>query len=105
MSITDVAFVIESFGTDCETPSLDTSLRANKLTPRETEVVRAIAKGFSSREIAAQLNISKSMVDCHRARIGRKIGVQGTAKVVLYAFSAGLVDAHGENKSSGASHS
>ena len=67
-------------------------MNAVPLTVRETAVLRAIAQGLLSREIAAQLNISKKTVDRHRERISRKLGVHGTARIVMYAFSTGLVE-------------
>ena len=46
------------------------------LSPRETEVLRLIALGHTSAEIAAKLHLSRRTVETHRARIHRKLGLE-----------------------------
>jgi DNA-binding NarL/FixJ family response regulator len=63
------------------------------LTPRESEVVKLIAEGFSSREIAAELTISEKTVDRHRANVLEKLGMHDRVELTRYAIRRGLVEA------------
>lgn len=63
----------------------------NKLTVREIEVLRLIAHGFTSVEIARQLHLSPRTVETHRARIHRKLGMATRAELVAYALRRGLL--------------
>lgn len=60
------------------------------LTPREREVVTRIAAGRTTREIAAELEISVKTVETHRQRIMEKLGCRKSADIVRYAVRAGL---------------
>jgi len=62
------------------------------LSPREVEVVRLIALGSTSKEIATKLFISPATVETHRTNLMSKLGVRNVAGLVLYAFQYGLVD-------------
>jgi two-component system response regulator NreC len=66
-------------------------LDSDGLTPRETEVVRLIALGHTSVEIAAKLHLSRRTVETHRARIYRKLGVGTRAELVRYALRRHLI--------------
>lgn len=59
---------------------------ADKLTPREREVLRLIALGHTSVEIARKLGLSPRTIETHRARIHRKLGLQTRAELVHYAL-------------------
>ncbi len=61
------------------------------LTPREIEVLRLVALGYSNQEIADSLVISVKTVDNHKSRIKEKLGLDSRAKLVRYAMEAGLV--------------
>jgi DNA-binding NarL/FixJ family response regulator len=61
------------------------------LTPRELQVVKLIAEGHTSDEIASQLVISRKTVDHHRARILDKLGMRNGAELTRYAIRRGLV--------------
>ncbi len=61
------------------------------LSPREEEVLRLIALGKTSKEIASQLFISVATVDTHRTNLMGKLGVRNVAGLVLYAFQYGLI--------------
>ncbi len=63
------------------------------LSPREEEVLRLIALGSTSKEIATQLFISVATVETHRANLMSKLSVRNVAGLVLYAFQHGLVEA------------
>ena len=62
------------------------------LTPREEEIVKLIAEGHSSREIANTLFISAKTVDRHRANILQKLGMRDRLELTKYAIRAGLVE-------------
>jgi DNA-binding NarL/FixJ family response regulator len=62
------------------------------LTPREEEVVKLIAEGYSTREIANTLGISAKTVDRHRANILQKLGLRDRLALTRYAIRAGLIE-------------
>jgi two-component system, NarL family, response regulator NreC len=62
------------------------ALERPRLTPREQEVVRLIALGHTSVEIAGKLGLSPRTVETHRARIHRKLGITTRAELVRYAL-------------------
>jgi DNA-binding NarL/FixJ family response regulator len=62
------------------------------LSPRELEVVKMIAEGHTSEEIAEALVISKKTVDRHRANILEKLGMRNRVELTLYAVKRGLVE-------------
>ena len=61
------------------------------LTPREEEIVKLIAEGHSSKQIATMLVISAKTVDRHRANILQKLGMHDRLDLTRYAIRAGLV--------------
>lgn len=62
------------------------------LSRREEEVLRHIALGGTSKEIAGKLFISVATVETHRTNLMSKLGVRNVAGLVLYAFQHGLVE-------------
>jgi DNA-binding NarL/FixJ family response regulator len=62
------------------------------LTPRETQVVKLIAEGHTSREIAGLLVISEHTVERHRERILDKLGLRDRVALTRYAIRRGLVE-------------
>jgi DNA-binding NarL/FixJ family response regulator len=62
------------------------------LTPRETEVVKLIAEGHTSREIAAVLSISEHTVERHRANVLEKLRLRDRVALTRYAIRRGLVE-------------
>ncbi|MHA6793812.1 response regulator [Pseudonocardia bannensis] len=62
------------------------------LTPREEEIVKLIAEGRSSKEIANTLVISAKTVDRHRANILQKLGMRDRLELTRFAIRAGLVE-------------
>jgi two-component system response regulator NreC len=61
------------------------------LTPREREVLRLIALGHTSVEIARKLGLSPRTIETHRARIHRKLGLDTRAELVRYAMQQELL--------------
>lgn len=69
------------------------SAAALKLTHRELEVLRLIAEGCSSKEIATQLGLRKNTVYSHRYRLMEKLGIHKTANLVHFAIREGIAAA------------
>jgi DNA-binding NarL/FixJ family response regulator len=63
-----------------------------KLSDREDQVLRLIASGRSSGEIAGALGLSVKTVTTYRARLIEKLGVHSTAELTRYALEHGLID-------------
>jgi DNA-binding NarL/FixJ family response regulator len=63
------------------------------LTATETEIVKAIAQGKTTKEIAAERFSSIHTVTTHRKNIFRKLGINTAHEAVKYALRAGLIDA------------
>jgi DNA-binding NarL/FixJ family response regulator len=63
------------------------------LTTRELEVVKLIAEGHTTEEIAAQLVLSKKTVERHRANVLDKLGMRNRVDLTRYAIRRGLVEA------------
>ncbi len=66
----------------------DTSIR---FTAREIEIIKLIAKEYSSREIAEQLYISERTVESHRSNILRKTAAGNTAGLLQYAYQNKII--------------
>ncbi len=72
-------------------PSL-ASASVEPLTPREIEVLRLIALGYTNRQIAEELIISVRTVESHRANLMGKLGLRSRVDLVRYAREHGLLD-------------
>ena len=62
------------------------------LSPRESEVVKLIAEGHTSREIADILSISANTVERHRHNVLEKLDLRDRVALTLYAVRRGLVE-------------
>ncbi|MEI6846524.1 MAG: response regulator transcription factor [Chlorobiaceae bacterium] len=65
---------------------------ASLLTPSEIEIVRMIATGLSTKEIATKKHISFHTVVTHRKNIFRKLCISSSSELLMYAIKAGLID-------------
>ena len=65
--------------------------RLDRLTARETEILKQILVGGSAKEIATALALSPRTVETHRARIMAKTGANSVAQLVWMALTAGLL--------------
>lgn len=61
------------------------------LTPRQTEILRLIARGCSARDIAQGLGLSVKTVDTHRSQIMDRLNLHDVPALVMYALRAGLI--------------
>jgi DNA-binding NarL/FixJ family response regulator len=61
------------------------------LTERQRQVLRSVAMGFASKEIARMLGVSSKAVQKHRGRIREALDVRSTAGLTAYALREGLV--------------
>jgi DNA-binding NarL/FixJ family response regulator len=63
-----------------------------RLTPRQREVLRLIAEGLSTKEIAFKLGLSVKTVETHRAQLMERLEIRDVAGLVRFAIRSGLVD-------------
>ena len=71
--------------------SFDSLAAPDRLTERETEVVRMMAGGYSNREIAHALSTAEGTIKNHVSNILSKFGVRDRTRAVLKALEAGLL--------------
>ena len=73
-----------------ETPWVKPEGFSSKLTPRQQEVLQLLTKGFSTKEIAATMQVSTKAVEFHKGNITRRLGIRTTAELTRFALSQGL---------------
>ena len=74
---------------------LDTPAAPDVLTARQREVLRLVAGGKSTKEVAFFLNLSVKTVETHRAQIMERLGIRDVPGLVRYALRTGLVPPDG----------
>lgn len=69
----------------------ESSASASVLSPREQQILKLLAEGYSSKEIAGQLVISPSTVYTHRSKLMDKLGLTSRHELIQYARRQGLI--------------
>ena len=62
------------------------------LTASEIEIVKLIAEGLTTKQIASKRNISYHTVNTHRKNIFKKVEVSNTSELIMHAIKAGWID-------------
>jgi DNA-binding NarL/FixJ family response regulator len=83
--------VIDSYLNRTAAPARKNSLEL--LTPRQREILQLIAEGNSTKEIAANLNLSAKTVETHRAQLMERLDIYDVASLVRFALREGLIQA------------
>jgi DNA-binding NarL/FixJ family response regulator len=66
--------------------------RLSPLTPREVEVLTAVAQGLTNTEIAGSFHLAEATVKTHIGRILAKLGLRDRVQMVMLAYETGLVE-------------
>jgi two-component system, NarL family, response regulator NreC len=66
---------------------------AATLTPREQDVLRLLAQGYTVRQSAAELALSMKTVDAHKLNLMRKLDIHNRATLIEYAIASGVIEA------------
>jgi two-component system, NarL family, response regulator NreC len=76
-----------------KTPSSPTDRGApgSLLSPREREVLRLLAQGYTNQQVATWIFVSVKTVETYRARIAQKLGLHSRADLTRYALESGLL--------------
>jgi len=67
-------------------------VEAGDLSPRETDVLKLVAKGLANKQIAQQLGISEKTVKAHLVSVFQRIGVSDRTQAAVWAHRRGLLD-------------
>jgi DNA-binding CsgD family transcriptional regulator len=72
-------------------PEHRTEENSKELSDREREVLELVTKGYTSKDIASELNISLYTVQAHRKNISGKLGIKSVSALTVYAMMNGIV--------------
>jgi len=81
------------------------SLEKDTLTPRESEVIKLLAEGKSTKDVAALLGLSVKTAETHRSNIMGKLGLHSVSELVLYAVRNNIVQASASEERPAVDHS
>lgn len=80
------------FPVNADAPNGHADPRLDALTPRELEVLRAIARGLSNVEIAKEFFVSEATVKTHVGNVLAKLAVRDRVQAVILAYESGIVE-------------
>ncbi|MFB7448394.1 MULTISPECIES: response regulator [unclassified Streptomyces] len=83
--------LVERFAASSSGPSAAPHRELATLTPRELEVLEALARGHTNAELAVRFRLSEATVKTHVARILQKLRLRDRAQAVIAAYETGLV--------------
>lgn len=84
--------IISEFANDeSDSSAGENETEAEKLSPREHQILRLVAEGMGNRDIAEKLSISRYTVECHVKNIYRKLAVSSRTRAVNTARQRGLL--------------
>lgn len=84
--------IVRIVGEAVDAPSQVSTQESHELSDRERDVLILVAKGFTNKEIASELNISPHTVISHRKNIVHKTGIRSVAGLTVYAVLNKLID-------------
>jgi len=84
--------ILKSYLKKIKHPERVDEFEENRLTPREMEILRMVAQGFSNQLIAEKLYISVRTVESHKNHIMQKLELTTTVDLVKYAIKNGIID-------------
>ena len=84
--------VLKSLINDEEQKKIQQSPAIKNLSNREIEIIKLIAKGYSSKQIGKELFISPRTAETHRNNILKKLDTQGIAGIIRFAFQNNLAE-------------
>ena len=91
MCSSDLTATLGAFSTSKPIPLMDKALDHERLTPRESEVLTYLSKGFTIKEIANLTGIKWFTVNDHIKSIYKKLNVSSRAEAAVLASKQGLV--------------
>ncbi|MBI3189434.1 MAG: response regulator transcription factor [Ignavibacteriales bacterium] len=90
---TDISkIMLDGYVKRAEKPENFPNTDSLQLTKREKEILKFIAQGYTSQEIADKLFLSFRTVNTHRSNMMQKLDIHDTASLVRYAIQHGIVD-------------
>lgn len=84
--------ILKSYLRQIKNPERVEEYEDKKLTPREMEILRMVAHGYSNQLIADKLYISVRTVESHKNHIMQKLELTNTVDLVKYAIKNGIID-------------
>ncbi len=77
---------------DLSPPPVSDETPVEPLTPREIDVLRLLAQGYTNRQVAEALHLSVRTVESHRSNLTNKLGLRSRLELMRYAQEHGLMD-------------
>ena len=72
-------------------PNVESQLAKDGLTPRQRQILKLIAEGHTTKQIAAQLGLSNKTVEMHRTQLMKNLKIHEIAGLTRYAIKHGMV--------------